>query len=134
MVSLMINSLQPTGSYSKTRKTNKTNKTYFFMELQKFRYDNQLPKLFAVATIGWGAIGMLVGVLIAFQLAFPILNFGIEYTSFGRLRPVHTNAVIFAFVGNGIFTAVYYSMPRLLKTPMWSKTLGNIHFLSLIHI
>ena len=128
MVSLMINSLQPTGSYSKTRKTNKTNKTYFFMELQKFRYDNQLPKLFAVATIGWGAIGMLVGVLIAFQLAFPILNFGIEYTSFGRLRPVHTNAVIFAFVGNGIFTAVYYSMPRLLKTPMWSKTLGNIHF------
>lgn len=98
------------------------------MELQKFRYDNQLPKLFAVATIGWGAIGMLVGVLIAFQLAFPILNFGIEYTSFGRLRPVHTNAVIFAFVGNGIFTAVYYSMPRLLKTPMWSKTLGNIHF------
>ena len=128
MVSLMINSLQPTGSYSKTRKTNKTNKTYFFMELQKFRYDNQLPKLFAVATIGWGAIGMLVGVLIAFQLAFPILNFGIEYTSFGRLRPVHTNAVIFAFVGNGIFTAVYYSMPRLLKTPMWSKTLANIHF------
>jgi len=98
------------------------------MELQKFQYDNQLPKHFAIATIGWGAIGMLVGVLIAFQLAFPILNFGIEYTSFGRLRPVHTNAVIFAFVGNGIFTAVYYSMPRLLKTPMWSKTLGNIHF------
>lgn len=98
------------------------------MELQKFQYDNQLPKQFAIATIGWGAIGMLVGVLIAFQLAFPILNFGIEYTSFGRLRPVHTNAVIFAFVGNGIFTAVYYSMPRLLKTPMWSKTLGNIHF------
>lgn len=128
MVSLMINSLQPTESYSKTRKTNKTNKTYFFMELQKFQYDNQLPKHFAIATIGWGAIGMLVGVLIAFQLAFPILNFGIEYTSFGRLRPVHTNAVIFAFVGNGIFTAVYYSMPRLLKTPMWSKTLGNIHF------
>jgi len=128
MVSLMINSLQPTESYSKTRKTNKTNKTYFFMELQKFQYDNQLPKQFAIATIGWGAIGMLVGVLIAFQLAFPILNFGIEYTSFGRLRPVHTNAVIFAFVGNGIFTAVYYSMPRLLKTPMWSKTLGNIHF------
>ncbi len=128
MVSLMINSLQPTESYSKTRKTNKTNKTYFFMELQKFQYDNQLPKQFAVATIGWGAVGMLVGVLIAFQLAFPILNFGIEYTSFGRLRPVHTNAVIFAFVGNGIFTAVYYSMPRLLKTPMWSKTLGNIHF------
>ena len=69
-----------------------------------------------------------MGVIAAFQLAFPVLNLGIEYTTFGRLRPVHTNAVIFAFVGNAIFTAVYYSMPRLLKTPMWSKALGNIHF------
>lgn len=98
------------------------------MEVQRFYYDNRLPKLFAIATVFWGAVGMLVGVLIAFQLAFPVLNFGIEYTSFGRLRPVHTNAVIFAFVGNGIFTAVYYSMPRLLKTPMWSNILGKIHF------
>lgn len=98
------------------------------MELQQFQYDNQLPKQFAIATMLWGVVGMLAGVLIAFQLAFPVLNFGIEYTSFGRLRPVHTNAVIFAFVGNGIFTAVYYSMPRLLKTSMWSKTLGRIHF------
>ncbi len=98
------------------------------MELQKFYYDNKIPKFFAVATIFWGAVGMLVGVLIAFQLAFPVLNFGIEYTTFGRLRPVHTNAVIFAFVGNGIFTAVYYSIPRLLKTPMWSNALSKIHF------
>ena len=71
---------------------------------------------------------MLIGVLVAFQLAYPILNFDLPWTTFGRLRPVHTNAVIFAFVGNGIFTAVYYAMPRLLKTPMWSKTLGKIHF------
>ncbi|HEY3386436.1 MAG TPA: cytochrome-c oxidase, cbb3-type subunit I [Saprospiraceae bacterium] len=100
------------------------------MELQRFTYDNQLPKLFAIATITWGAIGMLLGVLAAFQLAFPILNFSeyFPHLAFGRLRPVHTNAVIFAFVGNGIFTAVYYSIPRLLKTPMWSKKLGNIHF------
>lgn len=100
------------------------------MELQKFTYDNRLPKLFAIATITWGAVGMLLGVIAAFQLAFPVLNFS-EYLpnlAFGRLRPVHTNAVIFAFVGNGIFTGVYYSMPRLLKTSMWSKTLGKIHF------
>jgi cbb3-type cytochrome oxidase subunit 1 len=62
------------------------------------------------------------------QLAFPALNLGIEYTTFGRLRPVHTNAVIFAFVGNGIFTAVYYSLPRLVKAEMWSKALSKIHF------
>ena len=71
---------------------------------------------------------MLVGVIIAFQLAYPSWNLGIEYTTFGRLRPLHTNAVIFAFVGNGIFTAIYYSLPRLLKTPMWSPMLGKIHF------
>jgi cytochrome c oxidase cbb3-type subunit I/II len=98
------------------------------MEVQKFSYDNRIPKLFAIACVFWGAVGMLVGVLIAFQLAFPALNFGIEYTTFGRVRPIHTNAVIFAFVGNGIFTAVYYSMPRLLKTPMWSNALSKIHF------
>ena len=98
------------------------------MELEKFQYDNEIPKQFAVATIFWGVVGMLIGVIAAFQLAYPGLNLGIEYTTFGRLRPVHTNAVIFAFVGNGIFTAVYYSMPRLLKTEMWSKALGKIHF------
>ncbi|MDZ4749682.1 MAG: cytochrome-c oxidase, cbb3-type subunit I [Saprospiraceae bacterium] len=100
------------------------------MELQKFTYDNKLTKLFAIATITWGAVGMLLGVIAAFQLAFPVLNFGeyFPYLTFGRLRPVHTNAVIFAFVGNGIFTAIYYSLPRLLKTSMWSKKLGAIHF------
>jgi cytochrome c oxidase cbb3-type subunit I/II len=98
------------------------------MEVQKFYYDNRIPKLFAIACVFWGAIGMLVGVLAAFQLAFPVLNFGIEFTTFGRIRPIHTNAVIFAFVGNGIFTAVYYALPRLLKTPMWSTVLSKIHF------
>ena len=98
------------------------------MELEKFYYDNRLPKYFAYATIFWGAVGMLVGVIAAFQLAFPIVNLDLAATTFGRLRPVHTNAVIFAFVGNGIFTAVYYSMPRLLKTKMYSDILGKIHF------
>jgi cytochrome c oxidase cbb3-type subunit I/II len=83
-----------------------------------------------MATIFWGAVGMLLGVIAAFQLAFPVLNFSdyFPHIAFGRLRPVHTNAVIFAFVGNGIFTAVYYALPRLLKTPMYSKALSRIHF------
>lgn len=100
------------------------------MSLDKFYYENKLPKLFAIASIFWGLVGMLLGVIAAFQLAYPILNFSdfFPHLAFGRLRPVHTNAVIFAFVGNGIFTAVYYSIPRLLKTPMWSEKLGKIHF------
>lgn len=100
------------------------------MGLEKFYYDNKLPKYFAIACIFWGAVGMLLGVIAAFQLSFPVLNFSeyFPHLSFGRLRPVHTNAVIFAFVGNGIFTGIYYAVPRLLKTPMWSKMLGSIHF------
>lgn len=100
------------------------------MNLDKFFYNNRLPKMFAIACIFWGAVGMLLGVIAAFQLAYPVLNFSeyFPHLAFGRLRPVHTNAVIFAFVGNGIFTAMYYSLPRLLKTPMWSNALGKIHF------
>ncbi|HMS30681.1 MAG TPA: cytochrome-c oxidase, cbb3-type subunit I [Saprospiraceae bacterium] len=100
------------------------------MNNERFIYDNKLPKLFAIATITWGVVGMLLGVIAAFQLAFPVLNFSeyLPHLAFGRLRPVHTNAVIFAFVGNGIFTAVYYALPRLLKTQMWSNALGKIHF------
>lgn len=98
------------------------------MQLEKFSFDNSIVRKFAFATVLWAIVGMLVGVIIAFQLAYPALNLGISYTSFGRLRPLHTNAVIFAFVGNGIYTGVYYMMPRLLKTSMWSKSLGLIHF------
>jgi len=98
------------------------------MELEKFSYDNRMPRMFATATLFWGFVGMLLGVLIAFQLAFPVLNFDLAFLTYGRVRPVHTNAVIFAFVGNGIFTAIYYSLPRLLKTPMWNATLSKIHF------
>lgn len=114
--------------YCSTKPKQSTNQSAVYMELQKFAYDNRMPRNFAIATVVWGAVGMLVGVIIAFQLAFPALNFGLQYTSFGRIRPLHTNAVIFAFVGNGIFTAVYYALPRLLKTPMWNNTLSKIHF------
>ena len=72
--------------------------------IEKFFYDNKIVKWFGLASIFWGIIGMLVGVIIAFQLAYPALNFGIPYTTFGRLRPIHTNAVIFAFVGNAVFS------------------------------
>ncbi len=98
------------------------------MKLEKFYYDNQIVKLFAYATIVWGVVGMLVGLYAAFSLVYPSLSMGLEYTTFGRIRPLHTNAIIFAFVGNGIYTGVYYSLQRLLKTRMWSDTLSRINF------
>jgi cytochrome c oxidase cbb3-type subunit I/II len=96
--------------------------------MEEFEYDNTLVRNFIIATVLFGFIGMLVGVLIAFQLAYPFLNFDLSYTTFGRLRPLHTNAVIFAFVGNAFFAGLYYSAPRILKAPMWSKALGQFHF------
>jgi len=98
------------------------------MENQKFYYDNKIVKYFILATIIWGVVAVLVGVLIALQLAFPAFNFGLEYTSFGRVRPIHTNAVIFAFVGNAIFAGVYYSLQKLLKARMFSDVLSKVHF------
>lgn len=98
------------------------------MELQKFQYDNKIVKMFAYATILWSLVGMLAGLLAALQLVWPILNFELPYTTFGRVRPIHTNAIIFAFVGNGIFMGVYYSLQRLLKARMFSDLLSKIHF------
>lgn len=98
------------------------------MEIQKFHYDNKIVKDFALASIFWGVIGMLVGVIIAIQLFYPALNLDTSWLTFGRLRPLHTNAVIFAFVGNAIFAGVYYSLQRLLKARMFSDTLSKIHF------
>lgn len=96
--------------------------------MDKFYYDNKIVKWFAYATIFWGLVGMLAGLLAAFQLVFPALNFGTAPTTFGRVRPVHTNAVIFAFVGNGIFMGVYYSLQRLVKARMFSDLLSKLHF------
>ena len=98
------------------------------MELEKFSYDNKIVKQFAFATVLWGVVGMLVGILIATQLFIPDLSFSIPYTTFGRIRPLHTNAVIFAFVGNAIFMGVYYSLQRLCKARMYSDVLSKIHF------
>ncbi|GHB71636.1 bifunctional cbb3-type cytochrome C oxidase subunit I/II [Persicitalea jodogahamensis] len=96
--------------------------------MEEFEYDNKIVRNFAIATVLYGLIGILVGVLIAFQLVYPFLNFDLSYTTFGRLRPLHTNAVIFAFVGNGFFTGMYYSAPRILKASMWSKKLSYFNF------
>ncbi|MFB9054068.1 cytochrome-c oxidase, cbb3-type subunit I [Formosa undariae] len=98
------------------------------MEIQQFYYDNKIVKKFIYATIFWGVIGMVVGLLLAFLFIFPNLTDGISWLSFGRLRPLHTNAVIFAFVGNAIFAGVYYSSQRLLKARMASDVLSNINF------
>ncbi len=98
------------------------------MSLEKFKYDNQIVKMFVIATVLWGVVGMLVGLTAAFQLVYPKLNGGLEWITFGRIRPLHTNAVIFAFVGNGIFAGVYYSLQRLLKTRMFSDVLSKINF------
>ncbi|MDB5241141.1 MAG: cytochrome oxidase cbb3-type subunit, partial [Spirosoma sp.] len=96
--------------------------------VERFAYDNTTVRNFAVATIIWGIIGMLVGVLAATQLFAPSANLGNQYTTFGRIRPLHTNAVIFAFVGNAIFMGVYYSLQRLCKARMFSDRLSKIHF------
>lgn len=98
------------------------------MQLEQFHYDNKIVKKFLYATMLWGVVGMLVGLLLAFMFLFPNVTDGISWLSFGRLRPLHTNAVIFAFVGNAIFAGVYYSTQRLLKARMWSDLLSNINF------
>ncbi|MGE5519383.1 MAG: cytochrome-c oxidase, cbb3-type subunit I [Candidatus Dadabacteria bacterium] len=95
---------------------------------EKFFYDNKIVRNFAYATIIWGVVGMLAGLWVALELVFPtVLNLP-PWFNFGRLRPLHTNAVIFAFVGNGIFMGYYYSIQRLLKTRMYSDKLSHIHF------
>ena len=102
--------------------------------LEKFQYDNKIVRNFALATIIWGVVGMLVGLWVALLMVFPQWNTTIGAgkenigLTFGRLRPLHTNAVIFAFVGNGIFMGYYYSLQRLLKTRMASDVLSKIHF------
>jgi len=98
------------------------------MQLTKFNYDNKIVRDFGIATIVWGIVGMSVGLLVAIQLVWPFMNFELQYTTFGRVRPLHTNAVIFAFVGNAIFMGVYYSLQRLLKARMFSDFLSRLHF------
>jgi len=98
------------------------------MQLEQFSYDNKIVRDFGIAAVVWGLVGMLAGLLVATQLIWPEMNFLTQYTTFGRVRPVHTNAVIFAFVGNAIFMGVYYSLQRVLKARMFSDALSRVHF------
>jgi cytochrome c oxidase cbb3-type subunit I/II len=103
--------------------------------MESFVYDDAIVRKFTIAMWAWSIVAFLVGLIVALQLAFPIIpftdipsNFNLEFLTFGRLRPLHTNAAIFAFAGNAIFAAVYYSTQRLCKTRMWSDKLSNLHF------
>ncbi|MFA7330041.1 MAG: cytochrome-c oxidase, cbb3-type subunit I [Candidatus Delongbacteria bacterium] len=96
--------------------------------IEQFSYNDDVVRKFVMATLLWGVVGMLVGLIIALQLIWPSLSFDLPFLTFGRLRPLHTNAVIFAFVGNGMFAGVYYSTQRLLKARMFSDLLGKLNF------
>ena len=97
-------------------------------QVETFKYDNAIVRAFAIATVIWGIVGMSAGLLGAVQLFFPGANLNFQFITFGRLRPLHTNAVIFAFVGNGMFMGIYYSLQRLCKARMFSDTLSWFHF------
>jgi cytochrome c oxidase cbb3-type subunit I/II len=91
-------------------------------------YDDDIVRKFILATMIWAGVAMLVGLLAAFQLAYWPLNGGVPWLTFGRLRPLHTNAAIFAFAGNAIFAGMYHSTQRLLRTRLFSDVLSRIHF------
>ncbi len=97
-------------------------------KLERFSYDDQIVKMFLMATLIWAGAAFLVGLLAALQMAFYQFNFNIEWLTFSRIRPLHTNAAIFAFAGNAIFAGIYHSSQRLLKTELYSKKLSRIHF------
>ena len=121
------------------------------METQKFSYDNSIVRAFLYATVVFGVVGFLLGLIVALMLFYPELPeflFGTDDSTiqtlrsggiqglinsqgafgYGRLRMLHTSAVIFAFVGNAIFAGIYYSLQRLLKTRMFSDKLSWINF------
>ena len=91
-------------------------------------YNDNIVRQFMLASVIWGAVGMAAGVLIAAQLNFTFLNFDLPWLTFGRLRPLHTNAAIFAFVGNMMFAGIYYSLQRLCKVRLASDFLSKIHY------
>ncbi len=98
------------------------------MKVETFKYDNRIVRAFAIATVIWGLVGMSAGLLAAVQLFWPEANLNLQFVSFGRLRPLHTNAVIFAFIGNGMFMGIYYSLQRLCKARMFSDFLSWFNF------
>jgi cytochrome c oxidase cbb3-type subunit 1 len=96
--------------------------------MQATVYNDKVVRQFAIMTVVWGVVGMLVGVIIAAQMAWPQLNFGIPFITWSRLRPLHTNAVIFAFGGCGLFATSYYVVQRTCQVRLFSDTLAAITF------
>lgn len=97
-------------------------------QFDEFSYDDDIVRNFLLATLVWGGIAFIVGLVIAVQMAYWPLNLNLPWLTFGRLRPLHTNAAIFAFAGNAIFAGIYHSSQRLLKTRLFSDVLSRIHF------
>jgi len=91
-------------------------------------YDDDAVRGFTVMSVVWGIVGMAVGLFIAAQLAWPQLNFGIPWLSYGRLRPLHTNAVIFAFGGSALFATSYYVVQRTCQVALFLPKLANFTF------
>jgi cytochrome c oxidase cbb3-type subunit I/II len=91
-------------------------------------FNDRVVRQFLLASVIWGAVAMLVGVLIALQLNFWQLNFATPWLTWSRIRPLHTNAAIFALVGNMMFAGVYYSTQRLVKARLASDFLSQLHF------
>ncbi len=96
--------------------------------LESFTYNDAIVRKFLTMTLIWGIVAFLVGIIVALELVLPRASGGIQYLGFGRLRPLHTNAAIFAFAGNALFAGIYYSTQRLCKARMFSDVLSNIHF------
>ena len=94
-------------------------------------FNYKVVRQFAIMTVVWGIVGMLVGVIIAAQLLWPELNFDIPWLSYGRLRPLHTNAVIFAFGGCALFATSYYVVQRTCQVRLFSRRAGRVHVLGL---
>ena len=99
-----------------------------FPNAQATTYNDKVVRQFAIMTVVWGVVGMLVGVIIAAQLTWPELNFGIPWLSYGRLRPLHTNAVIFAFGGCGLFASAYYVVQRTCHVRLFAGNLAAFTF------
>ena len=96
--------------------------------MDKVSYNDKVVRQFALMTVVWGVVGMLVGVVIAAQLLFPALNFDLPWLTFSRLRPLHTNAVIFAFGGCAIFATSYYIVQRTCHVRLFSDRLAAFTF------
>ncbi len=141
----MTPAAQTADSMAALRRTNAGHAPQNEGALESFVYDDDIVRKFLGVTVLWGVVAFLAGLIIALELVIPsVVNYttasgaqpfaflkfltNTSFLTFGRLRPLHTNAAIFAFAGNAIFAAIYYSTQRLCKCRMWSDTFSRLHF------